>query len=218
MTSQRLFPTGLPPTKWFDFEAAGFVVPATGVVYRENQPATNGIPLGGLDTGCLDLETTGLLGYLTIFNSLAPRRGPINEPFMGVKVDGQSHVLATVGMPGVQAARRVHYWGHHPVADIEFELDSPLSVELRSWSLFAPGDVDASMIPGAVFEFHLRNQADRPLTGTLGMSFPGFETHAAGYTHGQRARGDLSGGRRDRAAQRSGVRSRALGERCRGRL
>ena len=63
--------------------------------------------------------------------------------------------------------RRVRYWGHYPVADVEFELDCPISVVLRAWSPFLPGDVAASNVPGALFEVHLRNGSERPLNGTL---------------------------------------------------
>ena len=48
------------------------------------------MPLGGVDTGCIDLETSGLWGYCTIFNSHVPRRGPINLPFLGMSVGGQT--------------------------------------------------------------------------------------------------------------------------------
>jgi uncharacterized protein (DUF608 family) len=196
MSTERLFPIELPPNQWSEFSADGFEVPVTGVVYREDKPAVNGMPLGGIDTGCLDLETTGLLGYLTVFNSLAPRRGPVNQPLMGVKVDGKSHVLAAMGMPGVPPAQAVHYWGHYPVADMEFELDSPLSVGVRAWSPFIPGDTSASMAPGAVFEFHLRNPSERQLAGSLAMSFPGIEPYEVHYRPFERrqVRGEFSGG------------------------
>ena len=51
------------------------------------------MPLGGVDTGCLDLETSGMLGYMTIFNTHVPRRGPLNVPCLGLSVGGQTWVL-----------------------------------------------------------------------------------------------------------------------------
>jgi len=176
-----LFPFDLPTIKWTEFDADGFSAPVCGVLYPEEKPASNGMPLGGMDTGCLDLETTGLWGYMSIFNSLAPRRGPLNTPALGLRVEGQTHVLAACGLPGVRPAKRIRYWGHYPVADIEFELDAPVSVGVRAWSPFVPGDVAASMIPGAVFEVRLRNSSDRPLDGKLALSFPGFSRHECGH-------------------------------------
>jgi hypothetical protein len=49
------------------------------------------------------------------------------------------------------AARDLHYWGHYPVADMEVDWDCPVRAGLRAWSPFVPGDIDASMVPGAVF-------------------------------------------------------------------
>ena len=132
-----LFPTDLPGSKWVQFSAAGFSHPVTGVIYRKAQPATNGMPLGGVDTGCIDLETSGLWGYSTIFNSHVPRRGPLNLPFLGLSVGGQTWVMCdpkqikqyqtTDGIvpvesyntellfDNVRVPREIHYWGHYPV-------------------------------------------------------------------------------------------------------
>jgi hypothetical protein len=50
----RLFPTDLPGPDWATFPAAGFSHPACGVVYRLKDKVTNGMALGGIDTGCID--------------------------------------------------------------------------------------------------------------------------------------------------------------------
>ena len=60
-------------------------------------------------------------------------------------------------MKGVKSVKEIHYWGHFPVADLEFETDAPVSVGLRAWAPFIPGDTITSNTPGAVFEVHLRN-------------------------------------------------------------
>ena len=46
------------------------------------------MPLGGLDTGCIDIEPNGLLGYSAIFNHLINPRMLLNQPFLGLNVDG----------------------------------------------------------------------------------------------------------------------------------
>jgi uncharacterized protein (DUF608 family) len=91
--SQKLFPTDIPPASWHRFPALGFSENACGVIYRLGSKLTNGMPLGGIDTGCLDLQNTGLLGYCTIFNTHVPRRGPLNLPLFGLSVDGETHML-----------------------------------------------------------------------------------------------------------------------------
>ena len=221
-TSQgQLFPMDLPTCEWVEFPAEGFSKPVSGVIYRLKNPVTSGMPLGGIDTGCLDLETNGLLGYCSIFNTLAPRRGPINLPILGLNVAGKTWVLCDpkpkdgVGdhqpsssrrpyrlwqgndwnnvctepitpistelkLEGVETAKEIHYWGHYPVADLEFETDAPVSVGLRAWSPFLPGDVLYSMLPGIMFEVDLRNTSDTPQEGTIAFSFPGPTPEEAG--------------------------------------
>ncbi len=203
---ETLFPTDAPRRDWVHFAADGFSEPVCGVVYRLNDTVTNGMALGGIDTGCLDFETSGLLGYCTIFNSHIPRRGPINLPVLGISVGDTTWVLcdpsktkqgwggyqsgaegkpvppvwADLKLDGVKTANEVHYWGHYPVADIEFETDAPVSVGLRAWSPFLPGDVHDSAIPAIVFEAHLRNTTDVRQQGTVAFSFPGPTPQEAG--------------------------------------
>jgi uncharacterized protein (DUF608 family) len=211
--SKRLFSTNHPASEWVKITARGYQSPVTGVIYRRDTPAVNGLALGGIDTGCIDLETSGLWGYCTIFNSHIPRRGPMNLPFLGLSVSGETWVLCdpqqtkpglgnfqppflynmahhvpylekqglpisepylqTLDLTGCKTADEIHYWGHYPVADLEFDTTSPVSVGLRAWSPFLPGHVRESMVPGAVFEVHLRNATSETQKGTLAFSFPG---------------------------------------------
>ena len=170
---EKLFSVDLPELKWVEFSADGFSEPVAGVIYRSDRPAVCGLPLGGIDTGCIDLETDGTLGYSTIFNSHVPRLGPLNLPFLGVSVGKQTWVLTTRKMDGVHTAKEIHYWGHYPVADLEYETDAPVSIGLRAWAPFIPGDTAISNTPGAVLEFHLRNTSDSPQQGSVALSFPG---------------------------------------------
>ena len=198
----KLFPTDLPELEWVEFPSEGFSKPVAGVIHRTAYPAVCGMPLGGIDTGCIDLGTDGTMGYCTIFNSHVPRRGPLNMPFLGlslrkeIQVQDQpvpgsgdwtkSWILTSRQLTGypicaawamdirqAESAREIHYWGHYPVADIEYEIDAPVSVGLRAWVPFIPGDIAISNTPGAVFEVHLRNVKDSELKGSLAFSFPG---------------------------------------------
>lgn len=218
-----LFPTHLPEVKWVEFPACGFQEPVSGLIHRDRTtPAVCGMSLGGIDTGCIDLETSGLLGLSSIFNSHVPRSGPLNLPFLGLAVGQEAWVLSTLrGKPGpggggikdrgdelqaatsitlegVRAASDIAYWGHYPVADLEFVMDAPVSVGLRAWSPFIPGDIDSSLIPGIVFEVHLRNTSARGQGGTVALSFPGpskEEAGAAAFFHDE-VRGGFTGVRR----------------------
>lgn len=83
---------------------------------------------------------------------------------------------------GIRTASEIHYWGHYPVADLEFVTNAPVSVGLHAWSPFLPGDVAASNTPGALFEVHLRNMTDESQKGSLVFSFPGPSEGEAGTT------------------------------------
>jgi len=223
----ELFPSELPSSQWGQFQAAGFTQPACGVIYRLKDRVTNGLALGGIDTGCFDLETSGLLGYNTIFNTVVPRRGPDNWPILGFSVGGRTWLLcdptqvktgwgeyqfagsgkqyrlwkdqkyqtstqpllesqAKLDLEGVHTATEIHYWGHYPVADLEFETNAPLSAGLRAWSVFLPGALVDSMLPGVVFEVRLRNTTGQTQRGTVACSFPGPRPLEAGSTQYER--------------------------------
>ncbi len=158
--------------QWVKFSAQGFSQPVTGVIHRRSFAATCGLPLGGIDTGCIDLETSGIFGYSSIFNCIVPRRR-LNMPFLGLATEEKTWVLTTKEIKGVQNAREIHYWGHYPVVDLEYETDAPISVGLRAYSPFIPGDVATSNTPGAIFQIHLRNTSKELQKGTVVFSFPG---------------------------------------------
>ena len=171
--NKSLFPIDLRELEWVEFPAEGFSQPVCGVIYRKNCPPTCGMPLGVIDTGCIDLESNGTFGYCSIFNSLVPRRGPLNLPFLGISAGKRTWVLTTGEVKGVQTAEEIHYWAHYPVVDLEYDIEGPVSVGLRAWAPFFPGDIMSSTIPGAVFEVHLRNAGSEAQKGTVAFSFPG---------------------------------------------
>jgi len=215
-----LFPADLPRSEWIRFEASGFEKPACGVIYDLESRLTNGMPLGGVDTGCIDLDPTGLLGYCTIFNTHIPRRGPMNMPFLGIGIGERTWILChpvsrdgeggsqqsaegrpynlwrgdglvkevepitpiptKIDLGEVETATGISYWGHYPVADLQFETSSPVQVALRAWSPFLPGDLITSMIPAITWEVRLHNQSDTEQSGAIVLSFPGPTVDEAG--------------------------------------
>src|SRR5690606_28398714 len=99
--SQRYFPPHILHASWQTFPVKGFGRPVTGVVYRGIPRPTCGMPLGGLDTGCIDLEPNGMWGYSTIFNHLGrahddgPPRIALNEPIAALALGDETYLLAT---------------------------------------------------------------------------------------------------------------------------
>ena len=190
-----LFPTELPGPEWVEFEARGFSRPVTGVIFR-GAKVDPGVPLGGLGTGAIALGTDGTLNYYsTIFNAflerdrLASARGgtdglviftrhrsdipSLKLPFLGLSVGGKTYVLSLKRIKGTESANQIHYWGHYPVADLEYEIDAPIGVNLRAWAPFFPRDGVSCNVPGAVFQVCLHNTSDELHEGSLGFSFHG---------------------------------------------
>ena len=197
----RLFSPGLKGAEWNTFSAAGYAKPVSGICYRTKPEGyfglyidkplpVSGMPLGGIDTGALYLEPSGQLGYTSIFNHLTPIGGPLNTPYLGIASAGQGWVLGTgqtknyagnnqpsfsIGVCG--SMQESEYWGHYPIADVEYKSGAPVGIGVRSWSPFIPGDSKASNTPGAVFEVHLRNAKTTGQKGCVVFNFPGFADH-----------------------------------------
>ena len=176
-----LFPGDVEPVEWKQFRAAGYEHQACGVIFTRSRRPRNGMPLGAVGTGRIDLKPDGTFGYCTIYNSVCPQRGPLDLPFLGMTAADQRWILCdppgTFGeymFNGLQVPSEIRYWGHYPVADLEFEMPgSPVTAGLRAWAPFLPGDAASSNTPGAVFDIHLRNVTRKPQSGRLALSFPG---------------------------------------------
>lgn len=220
----ELFDAQGPTREWTVFRASGYQQPVHGIIFTENDQVCAGMPLGGLGTGCLDIETTGVLGFSSIFFPAVMveptpyhtlRNAQLLTPFLGISIDDKTWVLAAekllrggtfpgcidpvdtgkytenetymahwrVEVPetiGVRAPRGIRYWGHYPIVDIDYLTDAPVSVSLRAWAPFIPGDAKASSIPGAVFEVHLKNTSEATQQGTLAFNFPGPHPNESG--------------------------------------
>jgi hypothetical protein len=206
--NERLFPKDLPESRWVEFSAMGLPQPVSGIIYNTANHPCCGMPLGSVDTGCLDLDVRGVYGFSCIFNPESPfpfksgwrmpRKLPRPEPLLGLSIGGKTYIMTTADfisgkevpwctepylfgrwsefpykqhqvptckINNVVPVRDIRYWGHYPAVDMEFETDAPVSVGMRAWSPFLPGDTAASNTPAAVFEVHLRNTTDQPQKG-----------------------------------------------------
>jgi hypothetical protein len=101
----RLFSSGLEGSQWNTFQAAWYAKDVSGICYRTKAAGyftcyvdklypCSGMPLGGIDTGALYLEPSGVLGYTSIFNHLTPIGDPLNVPYMGVASSGENELNA----------------------------------------------------------------------------------------------------------------------------
>jgi len=171
---------------WSTFDLEGYSTPVTGFFHTKANPIDNGMAFGGIDTGCIDIENDGTIGFVSVFNSLAPRRGPVNLPMFGISCGPESFLLSTLALHNypedtlnrvqerrAAPAKDILYLGRYPMLDMEYKLDAPVEVSSRMYVPFFPGDAIGSNVPGGVMEFYIRNKSDKPVEGNLCMSFPG---------------------------------------------
>ena len=223
----KLFSTDVKESQWIQFSAAGFDRPVSGVIYTTDNPPCCGVPLGGIGTGCLDMDVRGVWGFSSVFNPKAtnprsihwrqPRKLPKPQPILGLSIAGKTWVLASkefidgsmikwctepdfhsidfegdarvddykldvvqsLNIEGVEPVKKIHYWGHYPVADLEFTTDAPVSVAMRAWAPYLPGQDTVSNTPAAVLEVKLRNISDSTQSGTIAFNFPGPDEQEA---------------------------------------
>lgn len=169
--SETLFDIGAPPQQWQQFQAAGYVHPVCGVVFRK-EGCARGMPLGGIGTGCIDLNADGTLGLCSIFHSFVPPR-ELNTPLFELTLPGKPPAaMALSGEPN-GFCEDIFYWGHYPAADLEYRLQAPVSVGLRAWSPFLPGDANTSNTPVIFFDVTVRNPSQERQSGTIACCMPG---------------------------------------------
>jgi uncharacterized protein (DUF608 family) len=167
--SDLLFQNG-PHRQWREFPAQGYENPVCGVVFGAGE-CTRGVPLGGIGTGCVDLNADGTLGLCSIFHSFAPPR-ELKAPLLELGLEGRSEALVAAAKNGAWC-RNIHYWGHYPIADLEYELNAPVGIGVRAWSPFIPGDADISNTPAIFFDVTVRNTSSKKQSGTVACCFPG---------------------------------------------
>ncbi|MBN1673945.1 MAG: hypothetical protein JXR37_23045 [Kiritimatiellae bacterium] len=151
-------------------------------------------PIGGIGTGCISLGGWGQLRDWEIFNrpnkgynpnvcffALHAReagrrpearllRGRPQGSYVG---DGHGRFDWAAGFPPM---RTCTFTGRFPFAELSLrDPRVPLSVCLEAFNPFIPLDDRNSSIPIAIFLFHLRNTAKRPVTARL---FAGLENIA----------------------------------------
>lgn len=163
----RLFPADVPYAEWQQFAAEGFQKPVCGIIFCSGE-TSRGMPLGGIGTGCIDLNGDGRLGLCSIFNSFVPPRD-LNSPLLQISLDGESFPLT----PSSRGCTQIHYWGHYPIADIEYELTAEANVGMRTWCPILLGNSSASNTPAIFMDVQVRNASSRKRSGRLTCGFPG---------------------------------------------
>lgn len=158
------------------FHADGFEDPVVGIVFKGGT-TLSGVPLGGLGTGYIEILSDGRIGRCSIFNNICPPR-ELKIPFLALTANREVYVLANEAPQGTKGLEDIRYFGHFPVADVQFDLKGPVQVALRALTPFVPGDSKVSNTPAALFSIRLANISNNEVRGKLAFSFPGPKEEA----------------------------------------
>lgn len=132
----------------------------------------SGLPLGGIGTGRVELMTNGTLAYYTCANNWDVPTTWTEGSFFALWTNSTGAMLLhpprTAGGYGLPTARALHYHGHYPVAEVDYDLgSSPVTVQLRAQGTMVPGRQDLSSLPAATFTFTVTNTSDQPVDAAL---------------------------------------------------
>jgi uncharacterized protein (DUF608 family) len=157
---------------WFDNRTAGAAFP------RTEATRACGLPLGGLGTGHVELNTRGRLGTAGMTNNWNRLLDGMRGTFFALRAGTPGCAMPAFALlqegdqAGFAGVTRVRFRARMPVAEVEYILAGlPLHITLTAFSPLVPHEVDRSGVPGAVFTFTLRNRGTEPLEAALAFSW-----------------------------------------------
>src|SRR5690242_15788345 len=135
----------------------------------------NGVPLGGIGAGCVELLPDGRLANFSTNNNF--RRNERIETMPGsflamAASDGvrggmrmlqaeSSLPMGTTGRMLLTDRAHIRYEGLYPRADVSYDFDrAPIALSLRASGTVIPGDLYFSCMPAALFTFRVMNAGD----------------------------------------------------------
>jgi non-lysosomal glucosylceramidase len=154
----------------------------------------NGVPLGGLGAGCVELIPDGRLGNFCTNNNRHRNERIETLPgtfFAFAASDGVSNtamLLQTAStLPLGQTGSRfllpdgaIAYDGLYPRADLTYATNLHIGVSLHATGTVLPGDLAATSMPAALFTFTVTNAGDRDGWASVLFSWENI----AGCLHG----------------------------------
>jgi len=126
-----------------------------------------GIPLGGLGTGFLELRPDGRVSALALDGAAAPTP----PPACGIQATVGTESVTLLGTAPTRMRSR--FFGHFPMADVEYGTRRGVAVCARAVGTLAPGDLERSGIPAVLFRVTVQCAADVPTRATLSLFLDG---------------------------------------------
>jgi len=151
------------------------MITTPAIAFRAKPGQMNGVPLGGIGTGALEILPDGRFANISINNNRTESERIQFAPgsFFAVHIeqDGSSSTrilqskteLDLSGLPQdprliLLPEDTISYDGLYPKMKVDYRIPiTPIKISLTGFSPFAPGNLEASSMPTAVFTFEISN-------------------------------------------------------------
>ncbi len=145
--------------------------------YNSKQKVKSGMPLGGIGAGKIEITPYGTLDYITYQNNWTqPIANPKNKDkaigltgfhfalYINTKAATICKLLQTEPISNYSTIQSIEYSARFPFAKLVYKDDNlPIEISLNAYSHLIPGDIKNSGLPGAVFEFEIKNTMDKDI-------------------------------------------------------
>jgi len=150
-------------------------------VYRDEHLGAISLPLGGIGTGCIQINGRAERHVWQIFNN--HKHAALPHTFFAVRVrQGEDEPLVramqTTAVGPFTAMEALSFRGEYPFGWYEFEDPAvPVKIRMETFSPLVPLEVRSSAIPCAVFNLSIENPTDGPVE----VSFLATQQNAVGF-------------------------------------
>ena len=139
-------------------------------VYRGEHLAAINLPLGGIGTGCIQINGRGELAIWQIFGNFREQKVPNSFFAIRANVEDKPPVvraLQTTPVGPFAAMKELTFRGAYPFGWYDFADDElPVKVQLEAFNPLVPLDTKASSIPCAIFNITVENTSGKPVEAT----------------------------------------------------
>jgi len=140
-------------------------------VYRDEHLGAISLPLGGIGTGCIQINGRAERHVWQIFNN--HKHAFVPHSFFAIRVEkGQDkpvlRALQTTAVGPFPAMKSLSFRGEYPFGRYEFDdPELPVNVRMEAFNPLVPLDVRSSASPSAVFRLSVENPTDQPVEVAL---------------------------------------------------
>jgi len=157
-------------------------------VYRGDNLTAISFPVGGIGTGCIQMDGTARPAVWQIFSN--HRQAVVPHSFFAVRVkprDGEPLVraLQTTAVGPLAGMKGLSFRGEYPFGWFEFEdPECPIGVTMETFNPLLPLEARDSAIPCAVFNLAAENRG----ADGIAVSFLASQQNAVGFTGAEEIR------------------------------